>query len=214
MNRYAEAEPLLQRSLAIEEMALGSDHPHIAGLLNDLAIIYRAQGKVVEAEQSFKRSLAIFENGPNQDNVSTELNNLANLYFSEGRYADALALVKRTINDNRVQRSIALKVLYTSVLKNVLVSSEGVELSSIIFQHTHSSAAEKAVSTLAARFAAGSNELAQLVRKDQDLGAEASRLDKGLIAAVSKGPYVTPRYRRQAVHRGRASQSRPAHRLF
>ena len=46
---------------------------------------------------------------------------------------------------------------------------------------------------LAARFAAGSNELAQLVRKDQDLTAEADRLDKNIIAAVSKPPDRTKR---------------------
>jgi hypothetical protein len=44
------------------------------------------------------------------------------------------------------------------------------------------------VSKLAARFAAGSDELAQLVRKDQDLSAEADRLDKNIITAVSKPP--------------------------
>ena len=57
-----------------------------------------------------------------------------------------------------------------------------------ILQQSVSSAAGAAVSKLAARFAAGTNELAQLVRKDQDLAAEAERLDKGIIAAVSKLP--------------------------
>ena len=51
-----------------------------------------------------------------------------------------------------------------------------------------SSAAGEAVSKLAARFAAGTDELAQLVRNDQDLIAEAERLDKVIIAAVSKPP--------------------------
>ena len=53
---------------------------------------------------------------------------------------------------------------------------------------TQTSAAGEAGSNLAVRFAAGSNELAQLVRKDQDLTAEADRLDKNMIAAVSKPP--------------------------
>ena len=44
------------------------------------------------------------------------------------------------------------------------------------------------VSKLAARFAAGSDELAQLVRKNQDLSAEADRLDKNIITTVSKPP--------------------------
>src|SRR5262249_9216394 len=36
------------------------------------------------------------------------------------------------------------------------------------------------------RFAVGNSELAQLVRKDQDLTAESNRLDKSIIAAISK----------------------------
>jgi hypothetical protein len=57
-----------------------------------------------------------------------------------------------------------------------------------VFQFSSSSAAAKAVQKLAQRFAAGSGELAKLVRKDQDLTVEADRLDKALIAAVSKAP--------------------------
>jgi hypothetical protein len=38
------------------------------------------------------------------------------------------------------------------------------------------------------RFSAGDDSLAQLVRKDQDLTAEAKNLDEAIIAAVSKVP--------------------------
>jgi CHAT domain-containing protein len=48
--------------------------------------------------------------------------------------------------------------------------------------------ADKALSMLAARFAAGSDELARPVRKDQDLTAEAEQLDRDIIAAWSKPP--------------------------
>ena len=57
-----------------------------------------------------------------------------------------------------------------------------------VLQRSVSSAAGEAISKLAARFSAGTNELAQLVRKDQDLTAESDRLDKGIIGAVSKPP--------------------------
>jgi CHAT domain-containing protein len=55
-------------------------------------------------------------------------------------------------------------------------------------QRASSSAAASAVSKLAARFAAGAGDLAGLVRKDQDLAAEAEALDKTVIAFVSKPP--------------------------
>ena len=51
-----------------------------------------------------------------------------------------------------------------------------------------SSAVGEAVSKLTARFAAGSDELAQLVRTDQDFATEAGRLDKNITASLSKAP--------------------------
>ena len=43
-GRYAEAEPLYKRSLAIDEKALGPDHPDVASSLNNLAELYRRPG--------------------------------------------------------------------------------------------------------------------------------------------------------------------------
>ncbi len=40
-GRYAEAEPLYKRSLAIREKALGPDHPDVATALNNLAELYK-----------------------------------------------------------------------------------------------------------------------------------------------------------------------------
>ena len=41
--KYAEAEPLNLRALAIWEEALGPDHPDVAQSLNNLAELYRVQ---------------------------------------------------------------------------------------------------------------------------------------------------------------------------
>jgi hypothetical protein len=57
-----------------------------------------------------------------------------------------------------------------------------------ILQHSLSSAAGEAISKLAVRFAAGTDELAQLVGKGQDLTDEITRLDKIIVGAVSKPP--------------------------
>ena len=43
-GKYAEAEPLYQRALAIWEKALGPEHPDVATSLNNLAALYQAQG--------------------------------------------------------------------------------------------------------------------------------------------------------------------------
>ena len=63
-GRYAEAEPLYKRALAIREKALGPDHPDyflVAQSLNKLAAFYGHQGRYAEAEPLYKRALAIFE---------------------------------------------------------------------------------------------------------------------------------------------------------
>ena len=78
-GRYAEAEPLYKRALAIREKALGPDHPDVAASLNNLAVLYAAQGRYADAEPLYKRSLAIREKvfGPDHSDVALSLNNLA-----------------------------------------------------------------------------------------------------------------------------------------
>ncbi len=58
-GKYAEAEPLYQRSLAIGEKTLGPEHPQVAMSLNNLAGLYRAQGQHAEAEPLYQRAFAI-----------------------------------------------------------------------------------------------------------------------------------------------------------
>ena len=85
-GRYAEAEPLYKRALAIREKALGPDHPDVGTSLNNLAVLYQAQGRYAEAEPLYKRALAIREKalGPDHPDVGTSLNNLAVLYQQPG----------------------------------------------------------------------------------------------------------------------------------
>jgi len=58
-GRYAQAEPLYKRSLAIMEKALGPDHPDVALSLENLAALYRATNRMKEAEVLEKRAAAI-----------------------------------------------------------------------------------------------------------------------------------------------------------
>jgi tetratricopeptide (TPR) repeat protein len=43
-GRYADAEPLYKRSLAIKEKALGASNPNVATGLNNLALHYEGRG--------------------------------------------------------------------------------------------------------------------------------------------------------------------------
>jgi tetratricopeptide (TPR) repeat protein len=72
------------------ESALGPNHPEVGTALNNLARLYRAQGRFAEAEPLIKRSLAVSEKalGPDHADVGRSLNNLADLYQAQGRFAD------------------------------------------------------------------------------------------------------------------------------
>ena len=126
--------------------------------------------------------------GPDHPDVAISLNNLADLYRAQTRYADALPIVQRTISQNTARKPVAFAILYGSQSENLISPKQALDASYAVLQRSVSSAAGEAVSKLAARFAAGTDELAQFVRKDQDLTAEADRLDKSIITAVSKPP--------------------------
>ena len=57
--RYAEAEPLYKRSLNIMERALGQESPELIPILNNLALLYDAQGRQPEVEAAVRRALTI-----------------------------------------------------------------------------------------------------------------------------------------------------------
>jgi hypothetical protein len=59
-NRLGEAEPLMQRVVAIFEKSLGADHPNVATALNNLAQLLKATNRLGEAEPLMRRHLEIF----------------------------------------------------------------------------------------------------------------------------------------------------------
>ena len=126
--------------------------------------------------------------GPDHPDVATSLNNLAALYDAQGRYDDALPIVRQMIERGFFSSDPAFPVLMGSQKAGLIDGAESFNDSYKVLQASSSSAAAEAVKKLAQRFAAGSGELAELVRKDQDLAVEAAGLDKALVAAVSKAP--------------------------
>src|SRR5207247_9152867 len=75
-GRYADAEPLYKRVLAINEKARGPDHLSVALALNDLAELYKEEGRYAEAEPLYKRALATRKEdlGPTHRDVMQSLN--------------------------------------------------------------------------------------------------------------------------------------------
>ena len=107
MQRYDEAEKLLERVIDIKQAALspeeedkpGAALPNMIIDLDNLAFVYGAQGKFAEAGILFERVLAIAEHavGENHIIVSQALRNLAENYRAEGRYSEAAPLLARAV---------------------------------------------------------------------------------------------------------------------
>lgn len=89
-GRYAEAEKALRAALN-EAERFGPQDPRLAASFNNLAALYRAQGKYAEAEPLYKRALAIREKvlGPEHPAVATSLENYAALLPKMDRQAEA-----------------------------------------------------------------------------------------------------------------------------
>ena len=71
----------------------------VATTLNNLAALYRAQGKYAEAEPLFKRTLVIYEKalGPEHAHVAPSLNGLAKVFSAQGNCVKAEPLFKRVL---------------------------------------------------------------------------------------------------------------------
>ena len=60
-HKYAEAEPLLKKSLAIPEKTRGPEHPDVEVTLRNLAALYKDESRYSDAEPLYKRAAAIRE---------------------------------------------------------------------------------------------------------------------------------------------------------
>jgi tetratricopeptide (TPR) repeat protein len=99
MGNYAKVETLLQRAFAIQENALGAQHPSTAISLNSLAAVYQEMGDYAKVETLLQRALAIREKalGAEHPDTADSLNNLAALYHSMRDYAKAEPLWRRAL---------------------------------------------------------------------------------------------------------------------
>ena len=196
-GRYAEAEPLYQRSLAIKQKALGTEHPRVATSLNNLAMLYKKQGRYAEAEPLYRRSLSIRQKalGTEHPHVASSFNNLALLQHKQGHYAEAELLYQRSL-------AITQKVLGTehprvaASLNNLagLYGSQGRYAEAEPLYQRSLAMRQKALGVEHPRVATSLNNLA-LLYNGQGRYAEAEPLFKRSLAIRQKAlgaehPYV------------------------
>lgn len=211
-GRHNEAEQLRKR---VVDMAGKSQRPgdstFIAASLQKQADEYISQGRYAEAEPILKRALSIWEKqlGGKHPNIVYQLAQLTQVYWLQGRYTDALDIARRAMAIYK-KRAVAVKGLsvgvvserrkdrylfleYVKLLSEALVADPGKKGQFLgeafeAAEFTRTSDAARAVARMAARFAAGDDELARLVRHRQDTLERWQLLDSEFVQIVSKSP--------------------------
>ena len=96
-DRPADARRDLERALATREHLLGPESAEVADTLNALGLVDRLQGRLKEAERSYRRALAIQRMQEPTAALGTTLHNLAQLAVQRGRSKEALGLFREAI---------------------------------------------------------------------------------------------------------------------
>ncbi len=100
-KNYDQAEIFLKRVLSMVEKEKDPDNDNrfLPTILDNLAVVYRAQKKFTDAETLYKRAIPLWEQvaGPEDSDTATSINNLAALYYYERKYAEAEPLFVRSL---------------------------------------------------------------------------------------------------------------------
>jgi tetratricopeptide (TPR) repeat protein/transcriptional regulator with XRE-family HTH domain len=98
-GRYAEAEPMLKRSVQIWEQRLGNEHILIVSSLSALGKMYNQQGRYNDAERLFRRAIGIVEQvrGIIHFDLIYPLNVLGSIYKEQGKYEEAEVAYRRAV---------------------------------------------------------------------------------------------------------------------
>ena len=233
LGRAADGEPLLKRAIAIKEQIFGPNHPEVAFHLIPLANAYVNLGRYQEAEPLYLRALDIRLKvfGPDHMDVASVINYLARLQLLMGRTTEsidssrrAVRLVVNRLNRDAGSRSApeiaSLRDYFDQNIATLQRASEqrilGPEAGTEAFesaQWANQSTAATALAQMAARFGAGNDPLATLVRQQQDAVSELRILDRSLPAEIAKPENQRDPRREETMRRRAAELSAEVERL-
>jgi CHAT domain-containing protein/tetratricopeptide (TPR) repeat protein len=213
LGRSDEAADVLRRSIAVHEKALGAQDPEVAAALNNLADIYRLAGRYPEAEPLYVRALAIREAtlGPHHQDVIMTLQSLGVIEAARGNLAAALGYFRKSsaavlararsqVMPRRENLSDEIGAvdwgqnffirhvegLAAAQRARIEPSATLAEEAFAIAQWANQSTAAAALQQIAARFASGTDQMAALVREQQDLAAVWQEKSKSLATAIAE----------------------------
>jgi tetratricopeptide (TPR) repeat protein len=210
-GRFPEAEALLKRTLAAKEKLYGANSADYGATLESFAQLYQAQGRYVDAENAILRAIALYQGTRGEDDLFAWMPQvrLAELYAlgdEPGKALDAsrkatsaiLAQVALDTADAEqdgqagglTQRRSDLFLHHVTYLATAVRAGIATEpaFAGEAFdtaQWASQSAAGAALQQLGARFAAGNDALAALIRESQDRSAMLHAKKKLLFDAVA-----------------------------
>jgi len=92
-----------QKGLEINIKVSGQDHPDVAASYNNIAIIYKNQGKYEEALELYTKSLDIktrIYGGDNHPDVAASYTNIGVVYCRQGQYERVLEYYQKALEIN------------------------------------------------------------------------------------------------------------------
>lgn len=190
MGQVDDAGRNLTRALAIHEQILGPQHQALVTDLIGLGTLDIKTGKYPEARAYLERAQAIAQSRLGAGNLTTAAitDSLADISVREKNWPEALATLRRAAAalDPGV-RFANLDFRLIPVIWNVSAGHPDDALRNEAFvsaQRLHETQAGAALTAMSARFAAGNNAVASLVRRQQDLKAQLDKLDKRISAEL------------------------------
>jgi CHAT domain-containing protein/Tfp pilus assembly protein PilF len=209
LDQHAEAEALIRRVLDAEH----GDDILSATALNNLAIIHAESGRYAEAEALVQQSLDVYSrsNAKRYSDgrwLAQTLDTQAFVLARGGKLSDAFAAAQSAIEiqRDRIRRDLSsgtdrgetlaqgsrLEAANAVAIGWKYAESKPPELSKIVdstlaaAQLLRAADTSATVAQVAARFATGEDNLAQLVRERQDLAGRRRALDAALLEAAAR----------------------------
>jgi CHAT domain-containing protein/Tfp pilus assembly protein PilF len=200
-GRFEEAAQDFDRALQIDERVLGPEHPEIVNDLRSIGFLDIKTGNYSDARKRFERALTIAQAklGPRHHDTIATMVNLAFVDSHENKWLDALAMLRRASaamsgqevggknNNAQFERFTELDTALMEAVWHVAdgrpdgaANNEAFEAA----QHAHETRAGAALAQMAARFAAGNDAIASVVRRQQDLKAALDSLDKRIATEL------------------------------
>jgi CHAT domain-containing protein/Tfp pilus assembly protein PilF len=187
----------LNRALALRERVLGPQHPSLLVHLRSLAFLDIRAEKYPEARSYLERALAIAQPklGGNHLTTLAIMVNLADVSEQENKSADALQMLRRVAAQVASRPDATgpiwgLNDLDSRLIRAIWNVSGGHPDDSlkneafVAAQRLHETQAGAALALMSARFAAGNDAVASLVRRQQDLKATLESLDKRITSEL------------------------------